>query len=146
MPTAARLVAALCLALIAFIVTGQVKELFPEGTYFGNFLIVNIALALVCGWTVMGKRAGRGITPGINNGLTGVGVLLIWAVLVQAANEMISLAMRNRYGGPFEAITDTFRIAADYGLKLVEPNIIATLLVGAVLAGLTTEFASRMWR
>lgn len=146
MPTAARLVAALCLALLAFIVTGQVKELFPEGTYFGNFLIVNIVLGLICGWVVMGKRAGRGITPGINNGLTGVAVLLIWAILVQSLNEMVNLAMRNRYGGPFEAITDTFRIAADYGYQIIAPNIIWTLILGAVLAGLATEFASRMWR
>ena len=146
MPTAARLVAALCLALLAFIVSGQVKDQFPEGTYFGWFTQVNIALGLVVGWTVMGRRAGRGLTPAINNGITGVAVLLFWGLFVQAANKMIELAMRNRYGGPFEALTDVLRIMGDYGLKLLTPGIVATLLIGALVSGLVVEKASKMWR
>lgn len=149
MPTAARLVAAFCLALIAFVVSGLVKDLdhFPEGTYFGWFTHVNVAIGLLCGWIVMGPRAGRGgLTPGINNGVTGVIVMVLWAVGIQGVNEMVKLSMRNRYGGPFEAITDAFRLAVDYGTLIFEPNIIATLLVGAVLAGLVTEYAAKTWR
>lgn len=146
MPNAARLVAALCLAVLAFIVSGQVKALLPEGTYFGYFTHVNVALGLVVGWTVMGKRAGQGFTAAINNGVTGVLVLVFWGLFVQGVNEMVDLAMRNRYGGPFEALTDIFRIAVDYGLLILVPNVIATLVVGALLSGLATEYASRTWR
>jgi hypothetical protein len=37
----------------------------------------------------MGPRAGRGTTAAINNGLTGVFVLMLWGVGVQAINEMV---------------------------------------------------------
>ena len=69
MPDAARLVAALGLALIAFIVSGQIMPLMPEGMDFGYFTWVNVGIGILTGWVVMGKRAGRGTTAAINNGL-----------------------------------------------------------------------------
>lgn len=146
MPDAARLVAALSLALIAFVVSGQIMPLMPEGTNFGWFTYVNMALGIVCGWIVMGKRAGRGITPAINNGLTGVAALVFWGLFVQGAYEMVRLAMRNRFDGPLEALSAIFEIGLDYGMTIFVPSVLLSLLVGAVLAGLATEFAWRNWR
>ncbi|SPJ28747.1 TrgA family protein [Falsiruegeria mediterranea] len=146
MPDAARLVAALSLALIAFIVSGLVMPLMPEGMDFGYFTWVNVGLGVICGWVVMGKRAGRGMTPAINNGVTGVLALLFWGLFVQGAYEMFRQAMRNRFDGPFEALGAIFTIGFDYGLTIMVPSIIWTLLVGGVLAGLATEFAWRQWR
>ncbi len=146
MPNAARLVAATCLAILAFIVSGQVMSRMPEGTGFGYFTYVNIGLGIVCGWIVMGKRAGRGTTSAINNGLTGVASLLFWALFVQGAYKMFQQAMRNWYDGPFEAVLAIFEEAAEYGLILLSPSIIATLLIGAILSGLATEHAWRNWR
>jgi Na+-transporting NADH:ubiquinone oxidoreductase subunit NqrD len=146
MPDAARLVAAICLAILAFIVSGQIVPLMPESTDFGYFLYVNIALGALAGWVVMGSRAGRGVTSAINNGLTGVMVFVLWGLLIQATNEMVRLAMRNRYDGPLEAVVDVFKIGAEYGLILLVPVVIGTLVVGAVLSGLATEVAWRKWR
>ena len=146
MPTAARLVAALSLAVIAFIVSGQVMPLMPEGTDFGYFTYVNMALGAVCGWVIMGKRAGRGTTAAINNGLTGVAAMVFWALFVQGCYEMFRLAMRNRYDGPFEAIFAIFEIGLDYGSLLLATHIIATLLIGGLLAGFATDVAWRRWR
>ena len=147
MPDAARLAAAICLALIAFIVSGQVMPLMPEGTDFGWFTWVIVALGLICGWVIMGKRAGRGTTAAINNGLTGVAMMVFWALFVQGCYEMFDRAMRNRYDGPFEALAAIFEIAAmEYGVVLLVPNIIFTLLVGAILAGFATDYAKKRWR
>lgn len=146
MPTAARLVAALCLVVIAFIVSGQVMPLMPEGTDFGYFTYVNMALGAICGWVVMGKRAGRGTTAAINNGLTGVAAMVFWALFVQGCYEMFRLAMRNRFDGPFEAVFAIFEIGLDYGSVLLAPHIIATLVIGGVLAGFATDVAWRRWR
>ena len=104
MPTGARLMAAISLAVLAFILSGMVVPLMPESTDFGYFLPLNIVLGLLVGWSVMGRRAGRGITAAINNGLAGVFVLVLWAIFLQAANEMVRRALRNRYDDPFEAI------------------------------------------
>ncbi|MCA0906393.1 TrgA family protein [Ruegeria marisrubri] len=146
MPTASRLVAAVCLVVLAFLVSGMVIDNGEEGKDYGYFTYVNMALGAICGWKIMGKRAGRGWTAGINNGLTGVASLIFWALFVQGCYRMFDLAMRNRYGGPFEAVMAIFSIGIDYGKQLIYPEILVTLAIGAVVAGLATEQASRKWR
>jgi len=146
MPTGARLTAALCLALLAFILSGQIMPLMPEGTDFGYFTVINIAIGLIIGWVVMGKRAGRGIIPAINNGIGGVAVMLFWGLFIQGTYEMFRLAMRNRYDGPFEALSAIFTIGLDYATVIFVPVVIGTVLVGALVSGLVTEKASRHWR
>ncbi|WP_109464231.1 TrgA family protein [Albibacillus kandeliae] len=146
MPDAARLVAAFSLALIAFIVSGQVMPLMEEGMDFGYFTPVNMVIGLLCGWVIMGKRAGRGITPAINTGLTAVIVMVLWALFVQGFYEMLRRAVRSRYDNPIDALSAAFRLSADYALTIMVPNILITLLVGALLAGLATEYAWRTWR
>ncbi|WP_170469704.1 TrgA family protein [Ruegeria conchae] len=146
MPTASRLVAAACLVVLAFIVSSMVIANGEEGKDYGYFTVVNIALGWICGWKIMGKRAGRGWTAGINNGLTGVASLVFWGLFVQGTYEMFRLAMRHRYDGPFEALIAIFKIGVEFGEQLLAPEILITLGVGAVATGLLTEIASRRWR
>lgn len=146
MPDAARLFAATSLAILAFIVSGQIMPLFPEGTDFGYFTFVNMGIGIVCGWVIMGKRAGKGITAAINNGLTGMAALVFWGLFVQGCYEMFRLAMRNRFDGPFEAVGAIFEIGLEHGMTILVPNIIITLLIGALVAGLATEYAWRNYR
>ena len=146
MPTAARLVAAICLAIVAFIVSGMVMPLMPESTDFGYFVPLNIIIGLLAGWIVMGRRVGRGTTAAINNGLTGVFVMMLWGIGVQACNEMVRLAMRNRYDNAFEAVIAIFELMAEYGMVLLNGPLILVLVFGGVIVGLLTEHASRKWR
>jgi len=146
MPDAARLVAAICMALLAFIVSGMIIPLFEEGTNFGWFAYVNVALGLLVGWKVVGSRAGRGIVSAINVGLTSSVVLVFWALFVQSANEMTRLAMKNRYDGPFEALVAIFEIGAEWALLMTTVPIWTTLLVGGVVVGIAAEYAWRTWR
>ena len=96
MPDASRLVAALSLAFLAFIVSGQIMPLMTEGMDFGWFTYVNVAIGLAIGWVVMGDRAGRGMTNAVNNGLTGMVVMVFWALFIQGGYEMMRRAMRNQ--------------------------------------------------
>ena len=146
MPTAARLVAALCLAAIALAISVQVMPQLPEGMDFGYFLPLNICLGLVCGWVVMGRRHGEGFASAVNNGLAGVVVLLFWGVVLQGGNEMLRLAMEHRFRGPFEAILAVIKISVDFAQYLFEPWIMVTVLVGGVLSGLLTRMAGVLWR
>ncbi|MEP2029078.1 MAG: TrgA family protein [Paracoccaceae bacterium] len=145
MPSAARLVAALGLTLVAFIASGMIIPLLPEDTDVGYFPFVNMALGWLCGWFVMGKRAGRGVTAAINNGFTGVVSLVFWGLFVQGCNEMIRLAMRNRYSDAFESIIAIFDIMIEYGKILMDPQLIVTFIIGGVITGLITENAWRRW-
>lgn len=146
MPTTSRLVAAICLAFLAFVLSRQIMPLMPEGMNFGYFIYVNMAIGVVVGWKVMGGRTGRGTTSAINNGLTGVAALIFWGLLVQACYEMINRALSNRFDNPFEALLAILEIGAEYGMILLTPAIILTALVGGALSGLATEFAWRRWR
>ena len=58
MPTAARLIAAIALGLLAIVISVQVVPLMPEGTDFGYFFHINVALGLLTGWIFMGRRVG----------------------------------------------------------------------------------------
>ncbi len=146
MPTAAKLVAALCLAALGFIVSEQIKPLMPEGTDFGIFSFVNLALGLICGWVIVGSRAGRGFAAAIGNGVTGVAALVFWGLFVQGCNKMVDEAMRNRYDGPVEAFAAVFELIGEYLVIMNDSTVITTLLVGALILGLLTEFAGRAWR
>lgn len=146
MPTAARLTAAICLAIAAFLISQMVMPLMPESTDFGYFIPVNIVLGLLVGWFIMGRRAGRGTTAAINNGLTGMFMLFLWGIGVQAINEMMRLAMRNRYDGPFEAIVAVFQIGAEFAVIVATVPIGIAFVVCAVVSGLLTEFSNNRWR
>lgn len=146
MPTGAKLTASICLALLGFILSGQIMPLMPEGTDFGYFTHVNMALGFVVGWVVMGKNVGRGTVQAINNGISGVAVLMFWGLFIQGAYEMFRLAMRNRYGGPFDALGAIFTIGLDYAMIILVPQVIVTVVIGAIASGLITENAGRRWR
>lgn len=146
MPTAARLVAAICLAIVALVVSGMIMPLMPESTDFGYFVPLNIILGLLAGWIIMGPRVGRGTTAAINNGLTGVFVMMLWGIGIQACNEMVRLAMKKRYDSAMEAVVAIFQISAEFGLIVATVPIGLFLLVSAVLSGLVTEAAGKRWR
>jgi hypothetical protein len=145
MPTAARLLAAIGMACLAFVVSGQVIPLYPEGKDFGYFTQVNMGVGALTGWVVMGPRGGRGVVSAINNGLTGTLVMLFWCLAVYGIVDMVELAMRNRYDGPLEAAVSVFQIALDYLLTILTQTIVVTLLVGGIAVGFLTDFAARRW-
>ncbi len=146
MPTAARLVGAICLGVLAWILSELIRPLMPEGTDFGIFNYANGIVGLIVGWMVMGPRAGRGVVPAINNGVTGTVVLILWGLAVHSSYEMFRLAMRNRYDGAMEALTAIFLIGSEFGLMIATLPVIGTAAVGAVIAGFLTDAAARRWR
>lgn len=146
MPTAAKAIAALCLAALGFLASELIKTLLPEITNFGSFSQFNAFVGAVVGWFVVGTRAGRGTRDAIANGLTGVAALIFWAVFFHASYEMIQLALKRRFDGPVEAFSAIFSIGIEYGAILMNPMLIATFLVGALLTGYFSEYAARQWK
>ena len=82
----------------------------------------------------------------INVGLTGPIVLVLWGLFVQACNEMVRLAMKNRYDSAFEALVAVFEIGAEWAILMATVPIIAVLLTGGIITGFLTELAWRRWR
>lgn len=146
MPTIPKLVAAICLMITAYIASKLVMALLPESTDFGIFLPLNMAFGFLTGWFYTGALSNTRMAEAVSYGLTGAAVLTFLALFAQSANEMVRLAMRHRYGGPFEAIAAVFRIAVDFAGEVFTPNVILTLAVGGLLAGVLSFMASKRWK
>jgi hypothetical protein len=145
LPTAARLVAAIALGVLGWFGSDLVRPLMPPHTAFGWFNYVNAVLGVLCGWFVIGSRAGRGYAEALANGLTGVLALIIWGFFAQSFNLMLKQSLEKKFDGPVEAIVGIFRNAMDYGQYLIDPMLIGALLVGGMICGLLAEMASRRW-
>ncbi len=145
MPTASRLVAAVCFAVIAYFVSGLIPPLLPEGTQFGLFAYVNTALGVVLGWKITGSRTGEGMQTAIGAGLTTSLALVFWGLLVHSGVIMIENSTKMRYDGPMEAVVDTFNIGIEFAQIIATPMIIGTLVIGGIVAGILAELAGRRW-
>lgn len=146
MPNAARLFAALCLAVVGWIASDMVRLLVPFSIDFGWFNYVNAVIGVLVGWLFLGPRAGDGMTSAINNGVTSVVVLVIVGLLVQGTNEMVRLSFARRYDTPFEAVAGIFEITLEYGQIMMDWPLILTLLGGGIAAALVAELVGRRWR
>ncbi len=145
MPTAAKLVAGLALALLGFVVSEMIKPLLPDTTDFGVFSLVNAGIGLVVGWIVVGSRAGRGMSAAVSNGLTGTVALVFWGLLVQAVYTMVDRAFRRFYSSMLEAVADTFELVVEYSAVFLDPGLLLVLLVGSLAVGYAAEIAARRW-
>lgn len=145
MPTAAKMAAAVFLGAVAWYASELIRPLMPDGTDFGWFNFVNLALGLLCGWFVIGTRVGRSYFESFSAGLTGMAALVFWALFLQSFNEMLKLALQRRYEGPVEAIVAIFEIGVDFGSHLLDAKLIIVLLVGGIASGVIAEWASRRW-
>ena len=59
---------------------------------------------------------------------------------------MVDRSFRRFYDSPFEAIGAIFEIGLEYGQKMLDPTVIAILLVGGILAGIVAEIAGQRWK
>lgn len=146
MPTAAKLFAGICLAVLGYAVSEIIKTNMPASTRFGIFSEVNAVIGFLCGWLIVGSRAGRGQSAAIANGFTGTVALVLWALFIHSANLMVENSLDRKYRTVMEAIMGIFESAVKYAQELQDVTVITTLLVGAIITGFVAEVVSRHWR
>ncbi len=147
MPTAAKMVAALCFAVLGFVLAERYKPLMPPGTQFGQVSLICAAIGLLCGWFVMGSLAGKGYGKSLGLGIRTAITTVCWALLGFSIYTMVLESMKGRYGSsPMEALTGAIALILDYGKIMLEQNFLLTMLIGGLLGGILTEFASRRWK
>lgn len=145
MPTAARLMGALLFAALAWVLSDMIVPLMPEGTQFGHFHKVNLAIGALCGWQIMGSRVGSGYQAGATVGLTAGLSTVVVCLLIHSIVVMIDKSMALRYDGPMEGVADVFNLAFEHGLIMATPAIGAVLFAGSMIAGVITEWTGRRW-
>ena len=146
MPTAAKLVAALCFAVLGLLLAEIYKLGVPERSFWGYFSIICAGIGLLNGWFVMGSLAGRGLYASLGFGARTAITMVVWAVLIFSIYEMVYLSTKMRYGGPMEALLGAVRIAMNHSWSLMTVPMVGAILVGGVVAGAVTEFAASRWR
>ena len=146
MPTAAKLFAMFGFAAMAFFATEIYKPLLPEGTQMGMFTPINMAVAGLAGWLVMGRLAGRGYVTAASSGVRTAAVALFYVLFIWSGVEMLEHSVSMRYDGPVEALQAMIALAVDYArLGLSDPQVPIVLLSGGILAAFLAEWASRRW-
>ncbi|MEM7074568.1 MAG: TrgA family protein [Pseudomonadota bacterium] len=143
MPTTAKGVAAVLMAILAWFASEMFRPLMPDGTDFGWFNEVNVGLGVLAGYFVIGTRMNRSYSDAIGAGLTGVAALVFWALMLQSLNEMLRLALERRYDGPVEGLVAVFELALDYGTRLLNMPLLGLLVGGGVVIGLFCEWVAR---
>ena len=143
MPTFGKLVGAVLFGALAWYASGLIIPLFPEGMQLGLFREVNTFFGVLCGWKIAGPRAGTGYIASLSYGLTTMVAMVVLALGFNSSAVMIEQSMRLRYDGPGEAVTDVFALFVEYGMLMMTSDVIGTLVVGSLAAGLVVEFFGR---
>lgn len=146
MPTAAKLVAAIGFALLAYATCLAIQATMPEDRRVGYMVEVGMACAAIMGWRVSGSAPRTGYAEAAATGLRTATTAVVVTLVVLAVVTMWNTAMRGRYAKPMDAVLDTFDLAAEFGALLLTWPVLATLVLGGALAGLATEWAGRRWR
>ena len=147
MPTAAKLAAAALFGALAWWVSKMVVPLlYPDGGIVGRFAEYNAVLGAVIGWRVAGERARTTWPNAVAYGLTAALSMTFLALFLHSAALMVSQAFRKVYEGPMEAVVDVVRIMVENFQKIATPEVMGTLLIGGIIAGLATEWVARNYR
>ncbi|MGI3171590.1 TrgA family protein [Pseudooceanicola sp. C21-150M6] len=149
MPTAARVVAALLNAFLAWLLAGLAMAVMPDYVVRGYLVPISVVVGAACGWVILGRRSdyGRlGYPNGMGVGLSAIVATVLWVLAICASLRALDYALAGRYSGPIMALYDVVPIGLDFAMYLANVPAIATLVVGGMLVGAATHWASTKWR
>lgn len=145
MPTAAKLVAAICYAALGWFCADLIKPHLPEGTQVGLFSPISAALGVIVGWTFVGRRLGDGTGKPLGIGFSGAVLLAVYVLFAFSGYEMVRLSTRGRYDGPVDALQSMFELGVGYAWTVAVPEVLAAVVLGGLLCGVLTGYAARKW-
>jgi len=143
MPTFGRLIGAIMFGALAWYTTLLIIPLFPDEIALGWFQQVNTFFGLLAGWRVAGPRAGSGYYASLGYGLTAMFGMLFMALFTNSFVVMIEKSLQRIYDGPVEAVIDVFQLVIEHGQIMISVDVIGTLIIGALIGGIVTEFFGR---
>ncbi len=148
MPTAAKLIASVLFAALAFVAARMYAQNMPDGSGTGRLLETSALIGFLCGWSIIGSFASR---PGgrVDAMATGVRTSFTMAVLVTltfAIVEMLTRSLKGRYRDPVDAVLSMFELFLTLGRPILTPELLAVLLLGGIIGGAVAHWAGRTWR
>jgi hypothetical protein len=146
LPTASKLMAAVCFAVVGWIMANYYAMNMPDASAAGPIREGAAVIGLFVGWAVMGPSAGKGYVEAAGAGIKTAFVLAVVALFMLALREMLQNSVKMRYEGALDAILDVFQVMAQRSHGLLSLGVFGTILVGGIAAGLLTENAGRRWK
>lgn len=145
MPTAAKLVGAIMLAITGWFCSELIKPLMEDGRDLSGFSPICAAVGAFVGWRFLGPRADQRLGSVLSNTLTMAFVQVVLTVFIFAVLEMVQKSLRKLYHGPVEALEDVLAISAVYYHEYVFHEPIFVVLLGCFLSSLCAFRAARKW-
>ena len=146
MPTGAKLTAAICFAVVGWVLANYYVQNMPDASAAGRIREAAGVLGALVGWMVMGPSVGKGYVEAAGAGIKTAVVLAVVALFLLALREMLDNSVRMRYDGALEAIVDVFQTMAKRSEALLSLGVFGTILLGGIIGGLLTENAGRRWK
>lgn len=146
MPTAAKLVGGLCLAITAAIAAMVFIDNYTGVYQVGfRFIAGNAIVGFFAGWYALGKNPGYGIFVAAANGVRALVFLLIGAGMLFASVFVLGNLERNNFNDPVDLPLLWIQTSFDFVVLAFTGPVLLTLLIGGVVSGLITYIASRRW-
>lgn len=145
MPTAAKLVAAIMLAITGWFCAELIKPMTEEGRDLSGFAPICAAVGAMVGWRFLGPRADQRMGNVLSNTFTMAFVQIVLTVFVFALLQMLKNSLRKVYHGPIEALQDVFVISGSYYHGYFSYEVVAAVLLGGALSSWCAFMAARKW-
>ncbi|MFN5998897.1 MAG: TrgA family protein [Paracoccaceae bacterium] len=146
MPTGAKLVAAICFAVVGWILANYYAMNMPDASAAGRIREGAAVVGALVGWKVMGPSVGQGYVDAAGAGIKTAVVLAVVALFLLSLSEMLDNSVKMRYDGALDAIVDIFETMAMRSRALLSLGVFGTILLGGIIGGLLTENAGRRWK
>ena len=134
MPTAAKLVAAICFALVGVFFAQAAAPYFLDAKPPKYFMALCLVNGIWAGWVLCGRNA-VSISSGIGTGLTAAVGTAFVALFAASFLRMLTKSLRRAYDGPFEALIDVGQMLADYAIAIGNIQTIGILICGGIVGG-----------
>ena len=145
MPTAAKLVAAIFFAGLAFMAASLVIPYLPEGNSPGNLGFFCAGIGALMGYRWSGRNAGMGWRAGFGYGLTTIFLMVLWILFLLAAKETYDRSIQMRYDGVLDALKGRVGLMVEFGRYLLHWDVAGLLIIGGMFGGWLTERTARAW-
>ena len=146
MPTGAKLVAAVCFAIVGWLAAEAYIPQLPADTRTGYFREIMALLGFVLGWMTLGPNVGRGYADAASIGMRTSFLLVFWGLLGMSIYFMVRRSTRMIYDNAGDAALDVPMLMLQYAGLMGSVPLIAMLAVGGAIGGVLTEFAGRRWK
>jgi hypothetical protein len=146
MPTAAKLVASILLAISGLIVVTVSVNVYPDiARRAVGLSSAAVIIGIFVGWRGLGRKIadddGSGFTAGFKAGVS----MFVWVLFLYALEDMIAGIMDHAYYQPMTAVLVIPARMIVYGKMALNVPIMGTMLVLAVVVGMITKYADKRW-